>query len=389
MWLFFLLISIFILWFLQNRLFQKYWSKGLSVFLQFQDSYIFEEETSALKEIVTNDKLLPLAAISVRLSMDRNLAFLRDASENSDISDQTYKRDIFSFLFHQQITRTLPFLGKKRGFYSIESADATAYDFFFQQGYYKSFSQQTQLFVYPKPADISRIRLISQAISGSILSKNRIYPDPFEFSGIREYRREDPMNHINWKASARTGDLMVNQHDSTTNFSITVFLDMEDPYILKYEALTEESVRIAASLAAYLVNRRMPLRMVSNSIDVLLQDPSFLKEKKRFDSSDALDVFLPSGAGKMSELYRKLSCVDSSHLACHMAELLNRRELSSATGETYLVISKNCSPELVEALRRLTKSQNEVLWVMPVFSYNAGQYFDDPRLHIMHWEVEV
>ncbi len=389
MWIFLLLASILILWLLQNMLFQKYWSKGLSVSLRFQDAYIFEEETSALKETVANDKLLPLAAVSVRLSMNRNLSFLKAASDNSDVSDQTYKRDIFSLLFHQQITRTLPFRGNRRGFYSIDCADITAYDFFLNQSYYKSIPQQTRIFVYPKPVDISRIRLISQAITGTILSKRRLYPDPFEFSGIREYRKEDPINHINWKASAKTGELMVNQHDSTTSFSITIFLDMEDPYILKYETLTEESVRIAASLAAYLVNSRMPLHMVSNSIDILTLEPDAAKNDGRFAASDALDIYLPAGAGKISELYRRLACVSSSHLACHITELFTCRDLSSATGETYIVISKNSSPELVEALHKLTQSGTEVLWIMPVFSYDADSCFDDPQLNIMHWEVEV
>ena len=61
-----------------------------------------------------------------------------------------------------------------------------------------------------------------------VLTQNRMYPDPFEFSGIRDYQRTDPMKHINWKASASAGRLMVNQHDSTTSAEVTVFLDVED-----------------------------------------------------------------------------------------------------------------------------------------------------------------
>jgi uncharacterized protein (DUF58 family) len=366
MWLFLLLAGIFVLWILQNMLFQKYWKRGLSVSLHFQDPYIFEGETSAVKEIVTNDKLLPLAAVSVRISMNRNLSFLSDASENSDVSDQTYKRDIFSLLFHQQITRTLPILGKKRGFYRIGEADVTAYDFFFQQSYYTHFPQDTHLFVYPKPVDIRRIRLISRAISGSILSRNRLHPDPFEFCGIREYRHEDPMNRINWKASARTGDLMVNQFDSTTDYSITIFLDLEDPYILKYEPLTEESIRIAASLAAYLIRQRMPVRVVSNG--------------------DAIDLSFPAGSGKISQLYETLACVDSSRITCRMEELLLQREFSLASGETYVVISKNHTGSLPASIRRLMQSQNDVLWVMPVFPDAERPSFD--KIPVFYWEVE-
>jgi uncharacterized protein (DUF58 family) len=378
MWLFLLLISIFLLWILQNRLFQKYWDYGLSVSLRFQDPYIFEEETSAVKETVTNDKLLPLAAVSVRLSMNRNLSFLSEASENSDVSDQTYKRDIFSFLFHQQVTRTLPILGKKRGCYHIDGADVTAYNFFFQGNYYANFSQETQLFVYPKPVDIHRIRLVSQAISGSILSRNRLHPDPFEFCGIREYRREDPMNHINWKATARTGELMVNQFDSTTDYSVTIFLDLEDPYILKYEPLTEESVRIAASLAAYLVSRRMQVRIVSNGVDLLALGDTVPK---------GLDLSFPVGSGQISVLYEKLSCVDSAQVTCHMEELLLQREFSAAAGETYVVISKNHSGGLPASINRLMQSQNDVLWVMPVFPSSQRPSFDS--IPVFHWEVEA
>lgn len=44
--------------------------------------------------------------------MSRNLEFDREAKANASITDQSYKRDVFSFLFHQQVTRTLPFQAK-------------------------------------------------------------------------------------------------------------------------------------------------------------------------------------------------------------------------------------------------------------------------------------
>ena len=67
------------------------------------------------------------------------------------------------------------------------------------------------MYVYPRQVDTARIQMICRAVSGMVLSRNRLYEDPFEFSGIRDYRKEDPMNRINWKSSARMGDLMVNQ----------------------------------------------------------------------------------------------------------------------------------------------------------------------------------
>ena len=164
--------------------------------------------------------------------MSRNLEFDREAKANASITDQSYKRDVFSFLFHQQITRTLPFQAKKRGFYEITGAHAVAYDLFFREGLYSDYPQQTQMYVYPRQVDTARIQMICRAVSGMVLSRNRLYEDPFEFSGIRDYRKEDPMNRINWKSSARMGDLMVNQFDATTSVEVTVLLDIEDANIL-------------------------------------------------------------------------------------------------------------------------------------------------------------
>ena len=104
-----LLLGLLLAFLLQRIIYEKNWKKRLDVTLKFQDSWIYEGEKSALKEVVKNDKLLPIPALEVGIAMSRNLRFDKGAEANSNVTDQSYKRDIFSFLFHQQITRTLPF----------------------------------------------------------------------------------------------------------------------------------------------------------------------------------------------------------------------------------------------------------------------------------------
>lgn len=372
MWIALLLLSVLLLWLLQALLFRKTWNKGLDVIVSFKDTCVFEGEHSAIKETIRNDKLLPIASLAVRLSMDRSLQFLKGATENSGVSDHTYKKDIFSFLFRQQITRTLPFAATKRGLYQIESVDVTAYDFFFQKGPYQEYSQNSQIYVFPKPVDIRRIQLLSQAISGAVMSQSRLFPDPFEFSGIREYRKEDPMHTINWKASARNGQLMVNQHDATTDYSVTILLDLEEPYIKRNEHLVEESVRIAASLTAYLVQKRMPVRLISNALGT---------------KGTSLDEFLPPNAARMNELYQELACISPERFEESMSTFLPKKELTNQSGETIVVISKNHSDSFVEQLHKLSESRNQLLWVMPVTAHQMDEWYKDSRLKITHWEV--
>lgn len=77
-------------WFLQKKLYQKNWQKNLKIQVSFQDSAIYEGEESTLKEVVVNDKLLPIPALELGISMSRNLEFDREAKANASITDQSY-----------------------------------------------------------------------------------------------------------------------------------------------------------------------------------------------------------------------------------------------------------------------------------------------------------
>ena len=74
-----LLFGMALAWFLQKKLYQKNWQKNLKIQVSFQDSAIYEGEESTLKEVVVNDKLLPIPALELGISMSRNLEFDREA----------------------------------------------------------------------------------------------------------------------------------------------------------------------------------------------------------------------------------------------------------------------------------------------------------------------
>ena len=370
-----LLLCILLAWFLSQKLYARYWHRGLSVEIDFQERFIYEGDTSAMKETVVNDKLLPLPALEIRFSSNRNLEFLSEASANTSSTDRSYKRDVFSFLFHQSIERTLPFVAHKRGFYEIFDVSITGYDFFFQSGHYAETHQDTVLYVYPRQVDTCRITLLCQAISGMLLSRSRLYPDPFEFCGIREYRREDPMNHINWKASARTGNLMVNQFDSTTSISLSILFDIEDKLILKYEELVEETIRIVSSLCGRLIKDRMSFHAAGNGLDAVTGMP--------------FSMYLKAGGGKIAELNQKLACMDSSRTAYSGVELLQKEAGLRRTDHTYIFVSKNREDDLREAMRALTGCGNQLLWVLPIRAAEASSLKPCaiPHVTILPWEI--
>ena len=40
-------------------------------------------------------------------------------------------------------------------------------------------------------------------LTGDTFNRFKYIEDPFEFASIREYQPSDPLNHINWKYTAR------------------------------------------------------------------------------------------------------------------------------------------------------------------------------------------
>lgn len=365
---------------LQKMLYAKCWHRRLSVRAEFADPYVYEGDTSCLKEEIINDKLLPLPALEVWLKLNRNLIFSDDAKQNASVSDQTYRRDVFSLLFHQKIVRRLPFVCKKRGFYRLDGLELLGYDLFLSSERHLSLPQQTQFYVYPAQISTRRIRLLCRAVSGMVLVQNRLNPDPFEFSGIREYRPTDPMNQINWKASARSDTLMVNQYDSTTSLKVTVFLDVEDSYIMHEEALTEEGIRIAASLAVRLAKASMELTLLGNAVYT-----DWSQEEPR---REILNWHLKTGERRIQELNRRLACIDVPATEESIAPILHREAQKKRSGEIYVLISKNQEKSTLEELHLLASGGNEILWVLPVGPGGKVMFSAAPQIHILQWEVD-
>ena len=46
-------------------------------------------------------------------------------------------------------------------------------------------------------------------------------------SGVREYTYSDPLNRINWKATARTGKFKVHNLDFTANPRLMIYLNVD------------------------------------------------------------------------------------------------------------------------------------------------------------------
>lgn len=97
--------GIFLILVIWHFYFKKFWSKNVSVQLNFKEHYVYAGEQAHMTEQIENRKRLPLPATEIGFSISKYLVFQN--MENASISDYTYKQDIYALSGFQRITRPM------------------------------------------------------------------------------------------------------------------------------------------------------------------------------------------------------------------------------------------------------------------------------------------
>jgi uncharacterized protein (DUF58 family) len=101
----------------------------------------------------------------------------------------------------------------------------------------------------------------TQVFSGNQVARAK--GEGIEFADLRPYAPGDRIKRINWRASARRGELWVNEHHPERNADVVVFLDSFTEARRGNESTLDQSVRASASLLAGYVGQRDRVGFVS------------------------------------------------------------------------------------------------------------------------------
>lgn len=322
-----------LLYIFQKITYERYWDNNLSVELNFSDKHAFEGESLTLSETITNRKFLPLPWLTVKFQVSRNLYF--NDTNNTVITDYLYRNDLFSIMMYQKINRRLPFVCGKRGYYTIKSIDIVSSDLFITTILADHITSDDYIYVYPKLIPIEELLVPYQKIQGQLLTKRYIAEDPFEFRGIRQYQNYDSMKAVNWKATARTGQLKVNVNDYTASQEIVIFLNLEkDNSWQENTSLFEETIRIAASLASYYIEDGVTVSIVANSKDILTGEP--------------IDIAAGCSMDHTINIYESLARIDLNKTSGSFIDMLQQKMQYHEKEPLWVIVSSYHEKDLLE-----------------------------------------
>jgi len=361
-------VLFFFIW-LTNEIYFRFWQKNLTLSIFFSSATAFEGDKLRLTEILTNRKILPLPWAAVKFQVSKHLLF--DGQSNFNISDDYYKNDLFSIMSYQKITRNLDFVCGKRGFYKIKSAELLSQNPLFTEKLVSHVESAAYLTVYPKLIDLDGINFDSMRITGDVISRRFINPDPFEFRGIREYNPSDDFKAINFSATAKLGELMVNMYEFAVSREVVIFLNFERYASWVDRQLFEKTISLAASLAKLYIEEAVPVKIISGSPDVI--------DKNTTDTGSG------SSYPHLLNIYNALARLDLEDEAQPIIDFLPVPVFSANENKTHILLSTYRDEALERRFNELRAGFSNIFWLLP---YTAGmklEGIDDDK--IITWEV--
>jgi uncharacterized protein (DUF58 family) len=156
-----------------------------------------------------------------------------------------------------------------RGYYQLGPCVLESGDLFGLHRRYRVATEPHFVLVYPKVIPLEGFDLASRRPIGEVRMSHRLYEDPTRIAGLRLYQAGDPLNRVNWRATARTGVLHSKIYEPSCIVGATVLLDFHvASYPAKHEPIRSElAVTTAASMANAVYQLGQQIGLVTNGRD--------------------------------------------------------------------------------------------------------------------------
>lgn len=224
----------------------------------FTSPGVFEGQEVLLVEEITNRSPLPLFHIEVETLIPEGLllAGMEEDSNGEYVSP-------FYLKGHMTIRRIHRVFCKKRGFFELESAGIL---FAREMVYLNSYAK---LFVYPKTLYVEEKNRLELFLQNQDKSNRPLVRDLFTFSGIRDYEKGDSFHSINFKATARYGEIKVNNTDYLAGKRQMIYVNFQSSAdgmgVEAYRTYMERALCYAAYLIDKAVSQGYEVGFAANS----------------------------------------------------------------------------------------------------------------------------
>ena len=265
--LLFCIIALAVVVALQNNLYRRHTFRNMRYRCYFSTDEAYEGDEIELVEELTNAKLLPIPWMKTDFTTSRWLDFAGTRSVVTD--DSRFVASFFMLRSYHKVQRRWKVRCTRRGVFEIGRVSLVASDLLGNHVASKAVESGARITVLPDPLQLEDINYSPTRATGDVLVRRSLISDPFYIVGAREYMEGDPMNRIDWLATARTRQLMVHKNAFTASPSTAVLLNMQSREFERGKPIDaaniEDCIHVCAGLFYASLHDNIPVELLANS----------------------------------------------------------------------------------------------------------------------------
>lgn len=333
----------------------RYWSRHLFDRLTFKrwtrERRSFIGDAVTLNVSLENRKPLPLPWYEWRLGLAEALPVENEALAAAASPGLKWIVRRGALGWYQKHEWTFALRPAERGYHAFGQTSLRSADLLGVFPRALANDEMDHLVVFPRVFSLEDLGLPSDRPFGERKGGNRIFEDPLRIAGLRQYRPGDPLRRIDWKATARQGDLQSRVYEPSATQQIYLMVNI-DTMIHPWEGYLrdelERIVSVAASLAVWAAGARYAVGLLANGAFPDADRPIRLRPSRSRDQLarvlEALAVIQPLTMGDL-------------------AGAIQRESGRIPAGSTIVVVAALIPGELAATISRLRAEGNHTFVV--------------------------
>ena len=324
-----------------SRLWARHLFRRVSARSELSEARAFQGEEVDLQFEVENRKLLPLPWFDLRLTISDEIEIDGETPAAASAPGLSWLTRRGALGWYERRRWRLRISASERGQFQIGPTQIRSADLLGIFPSYWDSPVMTPFIAYPRVFALDDLGFPADRPMGESKGRNRVFEDPLRIAGVRDYEPGDPLRRIDWKATARHGELQSRVYEPSAVQHLYVLLNIDtlehswEGY-LKDEL--ERTVSIAASLAVWATGRRYAVGLLANG---------------SLPNSDRPIRLAPSRArSQLTRILETLAVVQPLTMG-DLAGRLRREAARLPLGSTLVLAAAFIPDELAEAMRRL------------------------------------
>lgn len=247
--------------------YSRLWEKGtegkIRYLIRLPDEIWTAGDEGEIWVVLENTSWFPLPWLELAQPLSDGLLARNEDGEWSDVL-------VFrSFLLpRQRVQRCVPVRFAARGLHRFESGELRYGDGIGLKDAYEKVHDMSSILVRPRLLPEADLHVRLDELIGERAVQRWYQEDASRLQGVRGYQLGDPYKAIHWAATARTGELMIKQFETTSQADFCVVINgqfFEPFWTGSIHALLEHEIRAAATWLQAAAEQGLSISLSTNA----------------------------------------------------------------------------------------------------------------------------